>query len=109
MENNEKADAFGALAIFALGMASGAALALVCAPASGKRTREYIGNSARQARDQVAAAAQKARDLAEQGRQAAATVVKEFRPTVDAVVTQGRRSFEQGREAYEEAMSEGRG
>jgi len=101
MSNDYDSDALGGLALFLLGVASGAAVALLFAPTTGKKTRHYLGTSARQARDRVTEAAIKARDLADRGRQAAVVVIDEWRPTIDEVVAQGRETLEQGRQAYQ--------
>ena len=101
MRYDNKTETLGALALFILGMAGGAALTLLYAPASGAATRLSLGKGAGQAREQVAAAARKARELAAgQGSRAAATVAK-VRPAVDAALMRGRRGFEQGREVFQ--------
>jgi gas vesicle protein len=103
MRNDYDSDGFSGLAFFLLGAVTGAAVTLLFAPMSGERTREYLGNSARQAREQVAAAAGKARDLAERGRQAAVVTMDEWRPKVEEAVAQGRQAFDRAGEAMKQA------
>ncbi len=67
MLNDERTNAGSTLLAFALGAVSGAAVALLCAPATGRESRDYLSRQARAARDQAAAAASKARDLVQQG------------------------------------------
>ena len=75
------------LMAFILGAVSGAALALLYAPATGEQTREYLGDRARDARERAAAAAEKSREAIKQGRETLATAV------------------ERGREAYQQARA----
>ena len=75
------------LLAFVLGAISGAAVALLYAPASGKETREYLGEKAREGRERAAEAAAKGRDLLNQGRETLTTAI------------------ERGREAYQQARS----
>ena len=85
MSRNEGAGAGSILLAFLLGAVSGAAVALLYAPAAGQDTREYLGEKAREGRARAAEAAEKGRKVANDGRQALATAV------------------ERGREAYQQA------
>lgn len=112
MSNEEKSNAGITLLTFILGAASGAAVALLYAPATGRDTREYLSERARQGRDQAASAAGKARDLVEQGRQSVNTAVEQGRQTMEQgrqAIEHGKQTlasaFEQGREAYQQAKS----
>jgi len=105
MSNEEKSNAGITLLTFILGAASGAAVALLYAPASGRDTREYLSERARQGRDQAASAAGKARDLVEQGRQSVNTVVEQGRQTIEQGKHTLASALEQGREAYQQAKS----
>jgi gas vesicle protein len=105
MSNEEKPNAGITLLTFILGAASGAAVALLYAPATGRDTREYLSERARQGRDQAAAAAGKARDLVEQGRQSVNTAVEQGRQTIEQGKHTLTSALEQGREAYQQAKS----
>jgi gas vesicle protein len=72
---------------FLLGAVSGAALALLYAPATGEETREYLGEKAREGRARAAEAAAKGRDAINQGRETLTNAI------------------ERGREAYQQARS----
>jgi gas vesicle protein len=78
----------GVLLAFILGAVSGAALALLYAPATGKETREYLGQKAREGRDRAAEVADRGREMVNQGRETLANAV------------------ERGREAYQQAKRE---
>jgi gas vesicle protein len=75
------------LLAFILGAVSGAAVALLYAPQSGKETREFLGEKAREGRDKAAAAAEKGREILNQGRETLSTAI------------------DRGREAYQQARS----
>ena len=73
------------LLAFILGAVSGAAVALLYAPASGRETRGYLGDRAAEAKEKAAEAAAKGRDALNQGRDTLTTAI------------------ERGREAYQQA------
>ena len=73
---------------FILGAVSGAAVALLFAPASGRETRERLSERAEEARARAAEAAAKGRDVLTQGRETLTTAI------------------ERGREAYQQARRE---
>ena len=85
MASDEGAGAGSILLAFLLGAVSGAAVALLYAPASGRETRDYIGDKASEARARAAEAAAKGREALNQGRETLSTAI------------------ERGREAYEQA------
>ena len=87
MARDEGAGPASILLAFLLGAVSGAAVALLYAPATGRETREYLGEKAREGRARAAEAAEKGRDAIKQGRET----------LVNAV--------ERGREAYQQARS----
>jgi gas vesicle protein len=58
------------VAAFLVGAITGAAVALLLAPATGEETRRILGEKAREGRDRANDAAQKGRDLFERGRDA---------------------------------------
>ena len=74
------------LLAFMVGALSGAAAALLFAPASGEETREYLGQKAREGRA-------RARDAVDQGRE----VYEHQRETVTSAVDRGREAFKQAR------------
>jgi len=88
MASDEGAGAGSILLAFLLGAVSGAALALLYAPATGRETREYIGDKAAEARAKAAEAAAKGREALNQGRETLTTAI------------------ERGREAYEQARKD---
>jgi len=85
MSRDEGPGAGSILLAFILGAVSGAALALLYAPATGRETREYLGDRAAEARARAADAAAKGRDAFNQGRETLSTAI------------------ERGREAYQQA------
>ena len=88
MARDEGAGAGSVLLAFILGAVSGAAVALLYAPATGRETREFLGERAGEARAKAAEAAAKGRDVLSQGRETLTTAI------------------ERGREAYQQARKE---
>ncbi len=88
MSRDDGAGAGNILLAFILGAVSGAAVALLYAPVSGRETREYLGDKAAEARAKAADAAAKGRDALNQGRETLSTAI------------------ERGREAYQQARRE---
>ena len=74
------------LLAFLLGAVSGAAVALLYAPASGRDTRDYIGEKAREGRARAAEAAAKGREALAQGRE-----------TLSSAIDRGREAYQQAR------------
>jgi gas vesicle protein len=77
---------------FMVGALTGAAVALLFAPATGEETREFLGQKARESRE-------KARDAAEQGRE----FYQRNRESVATAIDRGREAFQQARERGEQA------
>jgi gas vesicle protein len=77
---------------FIVGAVTGAAVALLFAPASGEETREYLGERAREGRE-------KARQAMDQGRD----YYTRQRENVVSAVDRGREAFQQARERGDEA------
>ena len=71
---------------FLVGALTGAAVALLFAPASGEETREYLGQKAREGRA-------RAREAVEQGRD----VYLRQRDNVSSAIDRGREAFQQSR------------
>ena len=72
---------------FVIGALTGAAVALLFAPASGEETREFLGQKAREGRD-------KAREAVDQGRE----YYRSQRDNLVTAVERGREAFQQARE-----------
>jgi len=87
MAKDDGGGAGSILLAFLLGAVSGAAVALLYAPAPGRDTREFLGDKARESRDRAADAAAKGREIVTQGRETLATAI------------------EKGKEAYQQARA----
>ena len=87
MASDDGAGAGSILLAFILGAVSGAAVALLYAPATGRETREFLGERAREGRERATQAVERGRELVNQGRDTLATAV------------------ERGRDAYQEARA----
>jgi len=87
MGRNEGAGAGSVLLAFLLGSVSGAAVALLYAPATGRDTREYLGDRAREGRARANQAAERASQFVQQGRQ-----------TLSSAIEKGREAYQQARE-----------
>ena len=79
------------LLAFLVGALTGAAVALLFAPASGEETREYLGQKAREGRG-------RAREAVDQGRE----VYQRQRETLTSAVDRGREAFQQARTREEQ-------
>ena len=86
MARDEGGGAGNVLLAFILGAVSGAAVALLYAPASGRETRDYLGDRAADARAKAAEAAAKGREALNQGRE-----------TVTTAIERGREAYQQAR------------
>ena len=86
MARDEGAGAGSILIAFLLGAVSGAAVALLYAPAPGSDTRELLAEKAREGRERAAAAAEKGREILNQGRD-----------TLSSAIDRGREAYEQAR------------
>jgi gas vesicle protein len=87
MARDDSAGAGSILLAFMLGAVSGAAVALLYAPSSGRETRELLGEKAREGRETAAEAAKKGRQVIAQGRDTLTTAI------------------ERGRDAYQQART----
>jgi gas vesicle protein len=108
MIDEKQSDGGNGLLMFMLGLAGGAAVALLYAPLTGSDTRRYIRDRAQQARDQAGVAAGKARDMMQQAKQNAAATVDGWRPTLVNAIDQGRQAVEEGKETFNYAVEQGR-
>lgn len=86
MARDEGTGAGNILLAFILGAVSGAAVALLYAPATGRETREYLGDRAAEARAKAAEAAGKGREVLNQGRE-----------TLNTAIERGREAYQQAR------------
>jgi gas vesicle protein len=86
MAHDEGAGAGSILLAFILGAVSGAAVALLYAPATGRETREFLGEKARESRDRAA-------EATERGRQA----LNQSRDTLTHAIERGREAYQQAR------------
>jgi gas vesicle protein len=92
MSRDNNTGAGSVMLAFVVGALTGAAVALLFAPASGEETREYLGQKAREGRD-------KARDAVDQGRE----FYQRNRETVATAIDRGREAFQQARERGDQA------
>jgi len=86
MARDDGAGAGNILLAFILGAVSGAAVALLYAPTSGRETRELLSERAREGRETAGEAAKK-------GRQ----VIAEGRETLTSAIERGREAYQQAR------------
>ncbi|HQZ40393.1 MAG TPA: YtxH domain-containing protein [Vicinamibacterales bacterium] len=92
MSRDNYGSAGGVMMAFLMGAMTGAALALLFAPASGDETRDYLGQKARESRD-------KAREAVDQGRE----FYQRQRDSVGTAIERGREAYQQTRERGEKA------
>ncbi len=86
MARDEGSGAGSVALAFLLGAAAGAAVALLFAPASGKDTREYLSDKAREGRDKAAEAARQARET-----------LNRQRETLSSAIERGRQAYREVR------------
>lgn len=92
MARDNGTGAGGVMLAFVVGALTGAAVALLFAPASGEETREYLGKKAREGRE-------RARDLADEGKE----FLDEQADAVSRAVDEGVEAFRQVRQRGERA------
>jgi gas vesicle protein len=86
MARDDGAGAGSILLAFILGAVSGAAVALLYAPAAGRDTREFLGDKAREGRDRASEAAARAGQMVQQGRD-----------TLTSAIEKGREAYQQAK------------
>jgi len=86
MARDDGAGAGSIMLAFLLGAVSGAAVALLYAPVSGRETREYLGEKAREGRDRASEVATRGREVLNQGRE-----------TIASAIERGREAYQQAR------------
>lgn len=87
MSRDEGVGAGSVLLAFLLGAVSGAAVALLYAPATGRETRGLLGEKVREGRERATEAAVKGREILNQSRETLATAIE-----------RGREAYQQARE-----------
>jgi gas vesicle protein len=97
MARDEGAGAGNILLAFILGAVSGAAVALLYAPASGRETREYLGDRAAEARAKAAEAAAKGRDALNDAATKGRDALNQGRETLTTAIERGREAYQQAR------------
>lgn len=91
MTHHNNAGGPAVMLAFLAGAVTGAAVALLFAPASGEETREYLGQKAREGRA-------RAREAVDQGRE----VYQRQRESLASAVERGREAFQHARERGEQ-------
>lgn len=84
------------LLAFLAGAVTGAAVALLYAPAAGDETRQFLSEKAREGRERAAVAAR-------EGRERATAAARQGREVVNRQKDQIVSAIEQGRDAYQKA------
>ena len=82
--NDSGIGAGGLLLAFMAGAVTGAAVALLFAPATGEETRDYLGQRAREGRERATEAARQGRELLNRQREHLATAVERGREAFEA-------------------------
>jgi gas vesicle protein len=87
MARDDSGSAAGMVIVaFVLGAVTGAAVALLMAPASGEETRRILGDKAREGRE-------RAEEAARQGRE----FINRQRDTLNSAIERGREAYQQAR------------
>ena len=86
MAKDDGAGAGSVLLAFLLGAVSGAAVALLYAPVTGRETRDFLGEKAREGRERAMEAAQRGREVMSQGRE-----------TLTSAIERGKEAYQQAR------------
>lgn len=99
MSRDNQSGSGNVMLAFMVGAITGAAVALLFAPAAGDETRQFLNDKAREGRERAAAAAAAA---TQQG----AEFLRRQREGVQSAVDRGRRAYEEARgpQATEEPM-----
>src|SRR4051812_17421309 len=82
---------------FVLGAFTGAAVALLMAPASGEETRRMIADRAREGRERASEAARQGRELVNRGKETVTGAIERGKGTVTTAIERGREAYQQAR------------
>ena len=94
MARDDGTAAAGVIVGFVLGAMTGAAVALLLAPAAGDETRRVLGDKAREGRDRAEQAARQGREFLQRQRE-----------TLTSAIDRGREAYQQARSAGEQPQS----
>ena len=86
MARDDSGAAATVVVAFVLGAVTGAAVALLMAPASGEETRRLLADKAREGRDRASEAARQGREYVNRGKE-----------TLSSAIDRGREAYEQAR------------
>jgi gas vesicle protein len=86
MARDDSSAAGTVIVAFVLGAVTGAAVALLMAPASGEETRRVLGDKAREGRERAEEAARHGREY-----------INRQRDTLNSAIERGREAYEQAR------------
>ncbi len=81
------------LVAFVMGAVTGAAVALLCAPATGEETRRVLNERAREGRDLAMDAAERGRDVASDAAQRGRDFVREQREHLTEAIDRGKAAY----------------
>ncbi|MGE0706358.1 MAG: YtxH domain-containing protein [Vicinamibacterales bacterium] len=82
-------DSGGFLFGFALGLAGGAAAALLYAPSEGRQMRSYLADRAKEGREKAMTAAERGREYVHEGRE----VLDHGREVISTAIHEGREAY----------------
>ena len=93
MSRDSDGNAALVLVAFVMGAVTGAAVALLCAPATGEETRRVLNERAREGRDLAMNAAQKGRSMAADAAQRGRDFVREQREHLTEAIDRGKAAY----------------
>lgn len=90
------------LLAFLTGAVTGAAVALLFAPAPGDETRQYLSDRAREGRERAATAAREGRERASAAARQGREVISRQKDQIVSAIEQGRDAYQKARHTSEE-------
>lgn len=93
MSRDSDGNAAMVLVAFVMGAVTGAAVALLCAPATGEETRRVLNERTREGRDLAMNAAQKGRTIAVDAAQKGRDFVREQRDHLTEAIDRGKAAY----------------